>query len=796
MRSRGVLGICGLVMALATVFAAPGARASVDRPAHALPTASDLPGATAIPVSASAWFARLSKQQRKRSVGKPAGVRLTVSGASVVGFAAVLRDKTTAKSAAAALTAASRVGDAVAVAGLGATAGTPVTRSVFAAGTAVVEVAGTAGSSVLPGVVAQVKARVTALAAQSRWQALQAQSPARSTRSSRLKDFALAFGPVPGVKVDRSGLGAIEDGTSALAAIRADLKHLTVRQRAAVNAILKAPSRAPRKARKGKAHKASSGARARAAVIAPTAQLRRIAAEAEAHFAKELALKPTFTLDVAPAVIGYKVAGSNGHGANAWEYPGDAAGGTAGPIKVCHIRFNFLLNYRGTDLEQTVAHEVFHCFQDQILGSGAAIAQRVAGANWLMEGGAEWAACTFAGGKNGRDWFAYWAATPDQILYGRTYDAIGAFSELRKSTGVDPFTTMAAALKQANQVAAFGALAGGRQEQFLDNLGPSFLQQPTRFTAGDWDQQGECKDGPPPEPSPLVLGMDVPQSVSVPALAARLLSPQPQAGARVLTVTATAGRVRVSGSNATTGQPTDDLLSPDGTASRDYCMDGTGCACPGADPLPELDPNASRTPVITVAGDTLKGGVGVVARKLVCPVITSAEFKVDGATFNADEGTAQDPRSWNVQLHWDDTFSGNMPLNVNRSLCACAAGTHGGGTFTANVGGHVCQGTVSLEDANAPKDGRLSVLASSGGRARTWTLLAEATASGYPGTSGAGNCLPPDFGGFDAATLFEGTVTLTATGSQIVKTQSFPISSNPAHGYEHWTGTLTLTGIW
>jgi hypothetical protein len=266
----------------------------------------------------------------------------------------------------------------------------------------------------------------------------------------------------------------------------------------------------------------------------------------------------------------------------------------------------------------------------------------------------------------------------------------------------------------------------------------------------------------------------------------------------VLTVTATAGRVRVSGTNATTGQTTDDLLSPDGTAQRDYCMDGTGCNCPGEAPLPELDPNAQRTPVITVTGDTLRGNVGVTARKVVCPVITSAEFKVDGATFDADEGTPQDPRSWDVQLHWDDTFSGNMPLSaVGNALCACAAGTHGGGTFTANVGGHQCQGTVSLEDANAPKDGRLSVQSVSGsGATRTWTLLAEATASGYPGTSGAGNCLPPDFGGFDAATLFESTVTLTATGSQIIKTQSFPISSNPAHSYEHWTGTLTLTGTW
>jgi hypothetical protein len=797
MRSGIGVRICGLLLALMVVLAAPGAvQASVDRSAEALPTVNDLPGAASAPVPAPAWFARLTVKQRKRAHGKPAGVRLTVAGTSVVGFAAVLRDKATAKKAAAALSAASPAGDAIALAGLGGAAGTPVTRSVFAAGAAVVELAGPAGSTVLPGVVAQVQARVSALAAQSRWQALQAQAPAKSTRSSRLKDFALAFGPVPGVKVDRSDLGTIEDGTGALAAIRADLKHLTKGQRAAVNAILNAPARAPRKARK-----ASAGPWARAAgILAPTEQLRKLATEAEAYFAKELALKPTFTLDVRPALVGYKLKGSDGYGANAWAYPTDAEGSAAGPIKVCHVRFNTLLEYRGTDLEQTVAHEVFHCFQNQILGRSTASTAVTWAQDWLIEGGAEWASCTFAGGVNGQNWFATWAATPERILYGRSYDALGVFSELRKSTGINPFTTMAAALGHSDQAGIVGALAGGQQEKLLDDLGPSFLQQPTRFPEGDWDQQGECKSGAPPVPAPLLLAPQTQQSFDVPALAAKLLAPQPQGDALKLTVIAAAGRVRVSGVNGATGQPTDDLLSPDGTATRDYCMNNGGCACPGEAALPVLDPAADIKPVIAVTGDTVSGRVRVIAEKLACPVITAGEFKVDGATFHGIDGLESNPNVYDALLHWDDTFTGPMALQAGvPALCACVPGTHGGGTFTTHAPySGDCQGTLSFENKDAPKDATMRVLSATGsGPSRTWTIQVEASSYGVPSGSDSACFPPPPFGRYHPDTLWQGTVTLTATGNPNSKTQSFPIASDPAHSsYENWAGTVTLTGVW
>ncbi len=210
-----------------------------------------------------------------------------------------------------------------------------------------------------------------------------------------------------------------------------------------------------------------------------------------------------------------------------------------------------------------------------------------------------------------------------------------------------------------------------------------------------------------------------------------------------------------------------------------------------------LDPTAPTTPVIAVTGDTLKGQVVVVAHKVACPIITAAEFKVDGAVFHGQDGLDYNPNTYEAQLHWDDTFTGAMPLLADRYVCACAAGTHGGGTYTSHVPfvGD-CQGTLSFENADAPKDAWMKVLSVNGsGTSRSWTIQLKASSYGVP--SAADCSPPPPFGRYHPDTLWQGTITLPASGSSNTKTATYPISSDPSHaGYESWTGSVTFTGVW
>jgi hypothetical protein len=233
--------------------------------------------------------------------------------------------------------------------------------------------------------VARLRARVKARAAETGWQRLQARLATGGAvpRSAVLRAFALAIAPLPGVRVSRTGVGRIASGTSALALVLADIRRLTPRQRAVVSRLVRGRPTRRRTAR---------------ASLAPSAEaLRRIAVRIVPYYARALKVRPAFRLDVARAVIGVRPNSDVLSGANAYAYGTDGtdvAYGQRGPVKVCHIRVNILLDYRGADLDQTLAHEVFHCFQMQILGSPAAYGALLARAKWLAEGGAEWAACT------------------------------------------------------------------------------------------------------------------------------------------------------------------------------------------------------------------------------------------------------------------------------------------------------------------------------------------------------------------------------------------------------------------
>ena len=65
----------------------------------------------------------------------------------------------------------------------------------------------------------------------------------------------------------------------------------------------------------------------------------------------------------------------------------DAQGGKSGPPVTCLIALNPFNKFAISSVQETLAHEVFHCFQTQILGSwNKSQRSRVVRRGWLREG--------------------------------------------------------------------------------------------------------------------------------------------------------------------------------------------------------------------------------------------------------------------------------------------------------------------------------------------------------------------------------------------------------------------------
>ena len=84
----------------------------------------------------------------------------------------------------------------------------------------------------------------------------------------------------------------------------------------------------------------------------------------------------------------------------------------------------------------SLAHELFHCYQQRWNGSPLG-----AGLAWVEEGGAEWVAAVAMSEVGApvdpdlRDWLAQYYMTPERPLFRRTYEAVGWWGFIAKHTG-------------------------------------------------------------------------------------------------------------------------------------------------------------------------------------------------------------------------------------------------------------------------------------------------------------------------------------------------------------------------
>lgn len=304
-----------------------------------------------------------------------------------------------------------------------------------------------------------------------------------------LQAFVLAFGPLPGVEVPSGPVGTIRSGSGPLRWVRANWDRLTTEQQVAVQQY------------EGTIEVVGSSLLAMPAFFGGTAQVDSVALlglieqvtakiEAESGLTLtaeiELVIAPEAVLSADPAAL-------------AWVTPFGTGGPWSGDLTLCRITIGKAgisiaeqvdeLGVAGEELTALIAHEVFHCFDDDY----STIEDAMLRPAWVAEGLAEWVGLTVGAETStspevGAWWFR-WFSLPEASLFDRAYDAVGFFAHV-DATGTHMWSTIGPVLAAASNgnAAAYGAATAGSSPVFLDTWAPGLIRDQTR--APEWETEG------------------------------------------------------------------------------------------------------------------------------------------------------------------------------------------------------------------------------------------------------------------------------------------------------------------
>ncbi len=273
----------------------------------------------------------------------------------------------------------------------------------------------------------------------------------------------------------------------------------------------------------------------------------------------------------------------------------------------------------------TLAHELFHCYQQHWRGSPLSAAL-----GWIQEGTAEWAAAVVIAEVGGtldpvlRDWLGEYYMTPARPLFRRTYDAVGWLGYLAKQTGPlwDRLPSLAmATTNDAGYAGALGGTAGASlaaewasTQAGRDSLGPRWAVQSPGLPSLD----NTRRPGFPP------LGDGASQAFTAGAYATAQGSTSLEAGLTKFNASPpTQGYLRI-------GEQDRSVTELTGTT---WCTDPDGrCTCPpgtarAGQTFPRLEGRqtlvsagaADRPASLTISGTSLEEECGTEG---VCPIGT------------------------------------------------------------------------------------------------------------------------------------------------------------------------------
>lgn len=300
--------------------------------------------------------------------------------------------------------------------------------------------------------------------------------------------FSLAFGPIDGATPTDLPRGFLGSGTGPLRWLLGRWDELTDTQQSQVEAILATWDSGPQ----------AAPAPLVVASLLPAGRMRSTLEVPQAlvddmvtNIATLLGRDLNNPITLKAAATGAEIEGNLG-----MAIPRDAAGGFTGPAVSCTIILApEALALDGSELVAVAAHEVFHCFEFE-LGTLEQVTQRPA---WIMEGMAEWAGETIAGGSGSEG--SWWPAWLDdhayRTLFARTYDALGFYAHVDDS-GVEMWERVDPAIlaSDTSSEAAYQVLIAGGSADLVDSWGAGYFRDPANAPVWDQDGPGITLDAP------------------------------------------------------------------------------------------------------------------------------------------------------------------------------------------------------------------------------------------------------------------------------------------------------------
>ena len=411
----------------------------------------------------------------------------------------------------------------------------------------------------------------------------------RVSRDTALQAFALASGvELPGVTPPAGEPGTIASGTTALRWLGSYWGELTTEQRAAAIEAMPELAGLERTSSAPTANVAAFREAQPATGFPGSAQHRtnayytQLANLMAADIGPRLdgPLKLTLAVD---AHFGLTKKADSGMETGVF----DTNGGATGPAAKCVIVVSWLGDAQAEkDVDLQMAHEVWHCFEGQIVGPAKYWSQGLA--PWVQEGEAEWVGNSVVpdaplGAQAYWDYFF----KPDVPLFSRTYDGVGFYAHLNDA-GVDPWGKLVPILDAKSNAEAFTA-AGAETDPFLATWASSLLRDAGRPAA--WQMTGPAlPDEARAKPVDIHLsnGGSVGESAAAYANEIAVFGESPD-----VLLTTFSGGARLSDAAG------HDYLADDGDGT--FCMLPSGCECPGA--------TADEPPMLALDGADVALGV-------------------------------------------------------------------------------------------------------------------------------------------------------------------------------------------
>ncbi|MEO6350653.1 MAG: hypothetical protein ABIP53_08375 [Candidatus Limnocylindrales bacterium] len=324
----------------------------------------------------------------------------------------------------------------------------------------------------------------------------QVQPDGTVSKDVALLAFSTAIATLPGVPVAEGGPPSDferADGTFAITWLRPYLEELTAEQRAAVDAALQ-PSASARLVEPQRQRADISGALALQGTEDAKKPYKDAIDSAVTEIARRLhrTLKAPVKFDFGPQPADPK--------ALAYSNPAPA-----GHVPQCDVRATPLISESSEQrIRIAMAHEVFHCFQFEVMPGGLY-------SSWIVEGQAEWAGEDIAGpGPDGLEWWKEYLKNSTDPLFERTYDGVGFYEHLVE-VGVDPWTIFDAMLKTpGDNIAAFKA-AKADNDIFYNTWASGYRR--TEVSPASWYAYGRWQTNAHSRPELLEIANDTSKPV-------------------------------------------------------------------------------------------------------------------------------------------------------------------------------------------------------------------------------------------------------------------------------------------